>query len=302
MHILVIGASNFDIKGRMLAEPVLASSNASAMKTSFGGVARNIAENLARLGAQVTLLTAVGGDIPGVDMLRRVGELGVDVSRALTIPDESTGTFLAALDENGDLYIGLDDLRVLRHLTPAYFRANSDAFQACDSVVFDLNLSTEALVAVTELARAYGKPMCVDPASPTLAHLLRPFLDQVDIVTPNADEAMRMLGSEPINDDDDALDAAKALVARGVRLAVITRAEHGVCFATADDAGQLPTHAKTIADTTGAGDSLTAMLVYGLTSGWGIRRSLEMGLKLAAHTLATTETVASDVRPGFGQD
>lgn len=90
--VLVIGAANFDIKGRMFHPPVLMSSNASAMRTSFGGVARNIAENLARLGMPVTLITAVGDDYAGEDILESAAEVGIDTSRALIVEDEVTGT------------------------------------------------------------------------------------------------------------------------------------------------------------------------------------------------------------------
>lgn len=138
---LIIGAANFDIKGRMLHPPVITSSNSSAIRTSFGGVSRNVAENLARLGAPVTLLTAVGDDYAGEDILSNAADVGVDVSRALVIENETTGTYLAALDESGDLYLGLDDLRILRHITPDYLRLNRDAFRECAIVAFDLNLS-----------------------------------------------------------------------------------------------------------------------------------------------------------------
>src|SRR5512141_1801509 len=111
--VLVIGAANRDIKGRMFAAPVAGTSNSAAIKSSVGGVGRNIAENLVRLGVPVTLLTAVGNDRAGKDILGSADDVGIDVSRALTIPQASTGTYMAAISQNGELFFGLDDLRVM---------------------------------------------------------------------------------------------------------------------------------------------------------------------------------------------
>jgi pseudouridine kinase len=303
---LVIGAANFDIKGRMLHAPVITSSNSSAIRTSFGGVARNIADNLARLGAPVTLLTAVGDDYAGEDILSSASDTGVDVSRALIAEGETTGTYLAALDQGGDLFLGLDDLRVLRHITPDYLRLNRDAFRECGIVAFDLNLSQEAMLTAIHLAHEYGKPVCVDPTSTVLAGLLRPLLPMINIVTPNIAEAEAMLRCPPIMNANDALGAARQLVANGVEVAVITQAESGACYATENESGQFPALRVDIVDTTGAGDSLTAMVVFGQLNGLSIGDSLQLGLRAAALTLRTIETVAPELSLdrlyGFGDE
>ena len=291
---LVIGAANFDIKGRMLHPPVITSSNSSAIKTSFGGVARNIAENLAKLGAPVTLLTAVGDDYAGEDLLSTASDDGVDVSRALVIENETTGTYLAALDDGGDLYLGLDDLRVLRHITPDYLRLNRDAFRECEIVAFDLNLSQEAILTAIHLAHEYDKPICVDPTSTVLAASVRPYLSMVNVVTPNIAEAEAMLRCV-IRTPDEALNAARQLVAQGVEVAVITQAESGACYATEDESGQFPALRVNIVDTTGAGDALTAMVIFGVLNDLSISDSLQLGLRAAAMTLRSAQTVAPEL-------
>lgn len=292
---LVIGAANFDIKGRMLHRPVLTSSNASAIRTSFGGVARNIAENLARLGTPVTLLTAVGDDYAGEDILSSADDVGVDVSRALIVENETTGTYLAALDESGDLYLGLDDLRVLRHITPDYLRLHKDAFRECDIVAFDLNLSEAAMLTAIHLAHEYHKPICVDPTSTVLAGRLRPHLPMINIITPNLTEAEVLLRCDPIRTPAEALNAARRLVGQGVEVAVITQAERGACYATEEESGQFPALRVDIVDTTGAGDALTAVFIFGYLNDLPISDALQLGLRAAALTLRSNETVAPEL-------
>jgi pseudouridine kinase len=274
---------------------VLASSNSSAIRSSFGGVARNIAENLARLGTPVTLLTAVGDDHAGEDILSAADDVGVDVSRAIIAEDETTGTYLAALDESGDLYLGLDDLRVLRHITPDYLRLNRDAFRECAMVALDLNLGEAAMLTAFQMAHEYAKTLCVDPTSTVLAGLLRSHLDRINIVTPNLAEAEAILRCGPIRTADEALVAARQLVGLGVEAAVITQAESGACYATENESGQFPAVRVEIVDTTGAGDALTAMVIFGRLNGLSMSDSLQLGLRAAALTLRTTETVAPEL-------
>lgn len=163
--VLVIGASILDIKGRLTEQPIPNSSNYASIKMSIGGVARNIAENLARLGADARLLTAIGDDYAGEEMGGNAEEVGMDISRALMIDGESTATYLAALDQTGDLLLGLDDTDIMRHITPEYLRKNEDAFEDCEMVVLDLNLTDAALDEAIKTARQYGKKIVVDPTS-----------------------------------------------------------------------------------------------------------------------------------------
>ena len=293
--VLVIGAANLDIKGRLFYPSVPRSSNAAAIKTSMGGVARNVAENLARLGVPVTLLTVVGGDYAGEDILDTCDEVGIDVSRALMIEDEPTGTYLAALDPSGDMFIGLDDVRVLRHLTADYLYLNRDAFRECNLVALDLNLSDAVLQVALHLAHEYHKPVCIDPTSTDIARRVHPFLARVEMLTPNVAEVEAILGCPKIQSSAVALTAARQLVQAGVKTAVITQAELGACYATEHESGQLPALHGEIVDTTGAGDALTATVIFGHLQGFSISESVQLGLRAAALTLRSAHTVSPDL-------
>ena len=305
--VLVIGSANLDVKGRLLGPPISGSSNAAAIRTSHGGVARNVAENLARLGAPVTLMTAVGDDSVGDDLLRHAVEIGIDISRALRVPGESSGIYLAALDMTGDLALGLDDLRIAGRLSSDYLEANADAFDEADMIVIDMNLEADAFDTALRLARTAGKPVCVDPTSDERAARLAPFLAQIDIITPNMTEAESILQAierdypnkreslAGIQDPDRALQTARRLVHLGVNMVVVTQAERGACYATEFESGQLPAVKVRIADTTGAGDALTATLIFGLTHDISLSDSVQLGLRAAALTLRTTATVAPEL-------
>ena len=81
-HILVIGGASIDTVGRASQPIESGSSTPGAIRVSVGGVGRNIAENLARLGESVVLLSAVGDDGSGRRILNQAAECGLDASRA----------------------------------------------------------------------------------------------------------------------------------------------------------------------------------------------------------------------------
>ncbi|HLE52835.1 MAG TPA: PfkB family carbohydrate kinase, partial [Anaerolineales bacterium] len=81
--VLVIGGAGVDLVGRLTGELRAGTSNPANIRTSFGGVARNVAENLARLGRSVKLITAIGDDQLGERLLAQAASAGVDVSAAL---------------------------------------------------------------------------------------------------------------------------------------------------------------------------------------------------------------------------
>lgn len=150
------------------------------------------------------------------------------------------------------------------------------------------------MLTAIHLAHEYDKPICVDPTSTVLAASLRPYLPMINIVTPNIAEAEAMLRCT-IRTPDEALSAARQLVAQGVEVAVITQAERGACYATEDESGQFPALRVNIVDTTGAGDSLTATVIFGVLNDLSIGDSLQLGLRAAALTLRSSETVAPEL-------
>jgi pseudouridine kinase len=293
--VLVIGASSLDVKGRALAPLVPGTSNQGLIRSSMGGVGRNIAENLARLGVPTVLLSAVGADGTGKRLLAQAADSGIDTRHVLVDPEGRTGSYVAIIDHQGGLNISIDDMSILNQITPRYVNDRRRLFRETVMVVLDANLSPATLKTVFRLARNYQVPVCADPTSGNLALRLCPFLDQLRIVTPNQAEAEALLGQGPINGPDEAIAAAKQLVARGVEIAVITLAEMGVCYATSNESGRLPALEIDIVDLTGAGDALSAGIILGLLEEMPIDEAIRLGVSAAALTIQSRETVCNDL-------
>jgi pseudouridine kinase len=91
------------------------------------------------------------------------------------------------------------------------------------------------------------------------------------------------------------MDAARYLVSSGVKIAIITLAEFGVCYATSETAGYIPAIRTEIIDPTGAGDALTAAVIFGLLNEIPIDEALRLGISAAALTLQHPGAVLPDL-------
>jgi pseudouridine kinase len=294
--VLVIGAAVQDIVGITRGNLNQGTSNPGKIRKSFGGVARNVAENLARLGQSVILLTVVGQDETGDSLLEYMRSAGVDVSFVLRHNQRSTGTYLALVNEKGRLQYALDDVRILSALTPDYLDLHSDLFSKAGLIFLDSNLNKEVIRKIFTLARASKVPVCADPTSILLTDRLKPYLSRIKLITPNILEAEILCGFpiDPFN-RQEALDAAKCLVSSGVEISIITLAELGVCYATSETTGQVPALRTQVVDPTGGGDALTAAVIFALLNGIPLDDAIRLGISASSLTLHYSGTVVPDL-------
>lgn len=293
---LVIGAAGVDVVGRMRGELHPGTSNPAQIRTSFGGVARNVAENLARLGQPVKLISVVGDDQIGDQLIERLVSTRVNVDGVIRTDKFFTGAYLAVVNASGEMQFGLDDMRATNLLVPEHIREREDLFKNASILFLDANIPKDTLRTILSLARRYHLPVCSDPTSAVLAQRLRPHLSRLSLITPNCAEA-GILCDEPFNSSRrrEALQAAKCLVGQGVQIVIITMAEFGVVYATSETSGYIPSMRTTIVDPTGAGDALTATVLFALLNDIPLDDAIRLGVSAASLTLRYRGTVVPDL-------
>lgn len=293
---LVIGACGLDLVGRPDGPFRPGTSNPGEIRLSHGGVARNVAENLARLGMETTLISAVGPDDFGRQLLEQAEQAGVDVSHAIVVPAGRTGSYLALLNEQGGVHLALDDMRVVEAIDASYLRDRESLFQSAQAVFVDANLPPSTLAEAVRLARGAGVPVAADPTSVALATRLVPLLRDVWLITPNEAEAATLAPhAEPHTDRHPGLDAARHLVGQGVQIAMVTMAEFGVAYATTEVSGLVPAVQTDIVDPTGAGDAQTAAVLFALLNDIPLDEAVRLGASAAAVTLRSRGSVVQDL-------
>ena len=294
--VVAIGSSGLDIVGRAGEALHMGTSNPAALRMSPGGVARNVAENLARLGTDVYLVSAVGDDPEGRLVLAQAAEAGVQVDTVLTVPGARTGAYLAVLDEQGNLHLAMDDMRIVEAVTPDHLRACKSLIENASVVFVDGNLSPRSLALVVRLAHHAGVPVAADPTSVSLAPRFVDLLGDLWLFMPNEAEASALVPHPlPHADRVRALDAAHHLVTKGVEAAVITMAEFGVAYASPEVSGLVPAVQTVVLDPTGAGDAQTAAVVFALLNDIPLDEAVRLGASAAALTLRTPGSVVPNL-------
>ncbi len=294
--ILVIGAAGIDIKARPHGPLRMKRSNVGVVRHSVGGVARNIAENLARLEVPTILLSAIGQDQSGNSLLTHTEQAGVDTSAILRLPDAHTGSYVAVLDAAGHLAVSVSEYDVIEAISPKYLQQHRSLFAEAAMIVVDANLSPKTLTSVFRWAKRYNVPVCADPTSQALASKLIDHLPDLYMVAPDANEAAALCGlDDPPHTSEAAIETAQCLVSRGVKIALVTLGDQGLAYADGSGAGHIAALRTRVVDTTGAGDALTAAVIFGLVNEMPLDEAVRLGVSAAALTLRTRETVAKDL-------
>ena len=293
-YVLVAGAAGIDSKGRASVPLTLHSSTPGQVRVSSGGVARNVADNLARLGVEVILLSAVGAGVSGERILKNAAEVGINVDNVLTSVEHRTAAYVAILDDQGNLVMSVDDMDVLSCLTPQLIYQRRGLVKDAAMVFLDGNLSEETITSFLKITNRYQVRVCADPVSTSLAAKLQPHLADIYMITPNISEA-EILSGRTISNENEAIDAARKLVNAGVEIAVITLGEAGLVYASTRESGHVPAQATEVIDPTGASDALTATVIFGLLNDIDLDEAVRLASSAAALTLACTDTVCLDL-------
>jgi pseudouridine kinase len=290
-HVLVIGSAGIDIKGRPDAEIVWGTPNLGHIANSVGGVARNIAENLARLEAPVVLLTAVGKDAAGRRVVRACERVGIDCQYIRQIETGRTGTYMAILKQDGQLHLAISDFEVIESVDSDYLIEHENLFEDALMVVIDATLSEDALATVFELASRYKVRVAADPTTPALAGRLCAFIPQLYFVAPNASETDSLCGIAPAKGREGAIQVARELVAKGATIAVVTMGADGLAYADGGGGGYLRAVHTMVVDSTGAGDAFSGAAIFGLINDVPVDEAMRLGITAASLTLESRHTV-----------
>ena len=141
----VIGGANMDILGTPGQALTPGSSTPGTVSYSPGGVGRNIAENLARLGDDCYLIAPVGDDHSGRQLTELSSQAGIDTSQMVTIPGHATSSYLSLVDEQGEMQQAIADMAILDAFGPDYLRKHLGLLARAELLVLDTNLKNSTL-------------------------------------------------------------------------------------------------------------------------------------------------------------
>jgi pseudouridine kinase len=216
----------------------------------------------------------------------------VDTTHVRIMPGQRTGTYLAVLRPDERLLVAISDFAVLAAIDADYLKGHEPLFAGAAMIVIDATLDDDALATVFELAGNYRVRVCADPTTPRLAGRLRPYLDRLYMVCPNAAETTALCDLEnPAHDHESAIAAARQLVALGVQIAVVTLGENGLAYADSSGGGYIRAIQTQVVDPTGAGDAFTGAAIFGLLNDLEVDEAMRLGATAASLTLQSQQAV-----------
>lgn len=292
--ITCIGGVNIDRKAVAKEEIRYHSSNPVTITESFGGVARNVAENLAQLGNKVSFLSVVGNDKEGLALLDDTKRKNIDISLTEVVLTGQTGTYIALLDVHGEMIISLADMNIYDKLSPVLIADKWEGIGISHAVFIDTNIPPETISYIIKRCRQEKIPLFIDPVSSLKAKKLPKDLAGVEVIFPNLEEAEQLSGIS-LRCPADYRIAAEAIKDRGVKNIVITLGEGGIFYSSPVRSGQIMPYKVEVVDVTGAGDALTAGVLSSMIYGHDLKEACRHGLAAAAFTLGTERSVTGDL-------
>ena len=299
MGIVVIGSTFVDIKGYPDSQYIPAGRNAGRVRQVHGGVARNVAEDIANVELRPTFVTVLDHSGTSTDVLDKLERHHVNTDYILRT-DDGLGTWLAIFDNRGDVVSSISRRPELLAIGDMLDERGDELFANADSIVVEIDMEVPLLKQIFALAERHGKDIYAVVSNMSIAMERRDLLQRVACIVCNLQEAGLLFSEEY---DDMTPEDFQFLLVRRVEQAkiprmVVTMGGDGAVYASLDgESGVCPASKVDVIDTTGAGDSFFAGIAIGLTYGKSMGEACVIGTRLAASVIATKENVCPRFRP-----
>jgi len=287
--VTAIGGANIDIHGKSHQSIRRNDSNPGSVHMSAGGVARNVAENLARLGIDGRLISAIGTDHHGQMLMRLSRDAGINMQYVHEIANAATSTYLSVLDDSGDMLVGINDMSIMDQLNAELLQTQQAMLKRSSLTILDCNLSDDALAWLTESLT--NVPIFADTVSTIKAPRLEPYLHAIHTLKTSTIEVEALTGLEA-GTQSQLRKIADKLHSEGVERVFVTRGKKGVFYSAdnAQDVQVLSRARRRIHNAGGAGDAFLAGLAYAWLEDWSLKESTQFALAAADITLSHKAT------------
>ena len=287
-YILVIGASIIDITGFSAVKYRSHNSNPGCIKVSMGGVCRNIAETIARLGVPTKFISALGDDDHGRSIHEHSKFIGYDMSDSLFLSHASTPTYLAILNEKGEMVSAIVDMWSLNQMDAGFIDTKADIIKNASYTFVDAN-NPKLLEHI--LKTYYGQTKFVlDPISAVKAESIKHLMHYFHTVKPNRFEAEAILGY-PLDNDVALRRAADDFLAKGIVNVFISLDKNGIFYANKNSRGILTAKGSKVVNVTGAGDSFVAALGYCYLNALSLLDTVKFAMSASLLTISHESTI-----------
>ncbi|PTM59332.1 ribokinase [Desmospora activa] len=245
-----------------------------------GGKGANQAVGCARLGAEVSIIGALGNDPFGQQIFSSLADDGVNIEAIERMDDIPTGiaSIIHTATDNCIIVVPGANDRCTTDLVSKHQREISSASVLLLQLEVPLDTVRHALV----IAKKSGVKTILNPAP--AKELTEEILQLVDYLTPNETEFEQLCGYSA-NTEEELEQAMREWENRYHHRLILTRGEKGCSYLVNGRLRTIPTPEVEVVDTTGAGDAFNAALACGIGQGWRVEQSVRFAIKAASHSV-----------------
>lgn len=287
--IICIGAALVDEFFHATENILNATTNNAHVTKTAGGVARNIAHQLALLGVPVQLISVFGNDSDGHWLKQVCTHAGVQLDGCVTIEGLS-GKYTGILDRDGSLYTAFLTNAAIQLISPSHLQQQRALLETAGYILADANVSVETMEWLLAFSKETGIPFIIEPVSvPPASKLAALQLEGLYLVTPNEDELPVMCGEE----SGSTKKQVEELLNRGVQQIWLHNGIHGSSIVSKEKSVSLHASLVEVVDCTGAGDGSLSGFLLGKHLGKEDLDCLKIAHSLSAEILQVNGAIAT---------
>ncbi|MGL4337898.1 MAG: carbohydrate kinase family protein [Turicibacter sp.] len=287
-YILVFGISIYDIFGFTTSTYRAYDSNPGKVKVSFGGVCRNIAENMARIGTHTKFISVLGNDEKGKSIIEHAKSMNFDMTDSLVVEGASTPTYVAILDESGEMVSAIVDINIAHHITSEFINSKAKVIENSEYMFFGAD-NPDCIEFIVKTYKGKTK-FVLDPVSAAKAKDIKHLLPYFHTVKPNRHEAEVLCGFD-IKTVEDVKKAGKHFIDLGVENVFISLDADGVYYTNGSEEGLIKPNKVDVVNVTGAGDSFIAGVGYGYMNNLPLSEIVKLAQTMSIITISHEETI-----------
>lgn len=276
-NILVVGATNIDVIAKSYNKIKLYDKNPGKTTFSYGGVARNICENIARLDVGLTFATIIGSDEIGKGAIKYLNDLNVEVIyKQSSLP---TSTFISVLDKDADNYISISSMDI-------YDELDKQFLENIDYARYDLIISDANSTRVAKALASKNTKLFIDATSDAKAKNIKEIINDINYLKCTKTEMMEIF---------DTTDILNVVDKYNHLTLIITDKSNPVIYNVGKEIFTKEVETKEVVNAIGAGDSFSAGIVYGLHHNYSLEKCVDIAIKVAGHSVTQESTVSKNL-------
>jgi len=291
-YISIVGGTNVDIQGFPNNDLIARDSNPGKVKISFGGVGRNIGENLVKLGIETKLISAVGDDVYGRKILEESRMINLNMEDSLILSEHATSTYLSILDGSGDMSVAIAHMDIMDKVTVDFIKNKKNIIENSKLCIIDTNIPKDTIEYI--LTNFKGVDFFLDTVSTTKAKKIKDLIGYFHTIKPNKLEA-EMLSGIKINNEKDLKSTANYFLQKGVKRVFISLGEDGMYYDDGINSNHIRNPKIHVVNATGAGDACAAALAYSHFNDFDIRSSTLFSMSAAILALSHENTINPNI-------